>query len=40
MEQTVVSSHEIKQAAVAYPIHPLLQERWSPRLCGHFSRAG
>lgn len=31
MEQTVVSSREIKQAATAYPIHPLLQERWSPR---------
>jgi nitroreductase len=31
MEQTMVPSREIKQAAVDYPIHPLLQERWSPR---------
>ena len=27
----MVPSREIKQAAVDYPIHPLLQERWSPR---------
>lgn len=31
MEQMKVSSREIKQADVAYPIHPLLQHRWSPR---------
>src|SRR3954469_24396276 len=31
MEQVTLSSHEIKQATVDYPIHPLLQARWSPR---------
>lgn len=31
MEATVVSSQEIKRAAVDHPIHPLLAVRWSPR---------
>lgn len=31
MDPVTLSSHEIKQATVDYPIHPLLQERWSPR---------
>ena len=31
MEQQRLNSREIKQATADYPIHPLLQERWSPR---------
>jgi nitroreductase len=31
MEQTKVGAQAVKQAVVDYPIHPLLQERWSPR---------
>lgn len=31
MEAMVLSSQEIKRAAVDHPIHPLLESRWSPR---------
>jgi nitroreductase len=31
MDAVKVSSQQIKQAAVDYPIHPLLVQRWSPR---------
>lgn len=31
MEALMVASQEIKQATPDYPIHPLLQQRWSPR---------
>jgi nitroreductase len=31
MEQIKVTANAIKQAAVDHPLHPLLQERWSPR---------
>jgi nitroreductase len=31
MEQIKATASAVKQAAVDHPIHPLLQERWSPR---------